>query len=530
MIEDLDALPDGGTLDADVCIVGAGPAGIALANELRGKGLDILLVEAGGMEIEPAAQDPNRAEVIGLRHLGHVEGRARAFGGAGKRWAGQCLPMDPIDFEARAWVPDSGWPIGFQALTPFYRRAEAFFRVEGDAYDGSVYPRFGLAAPAFDPATLRSMFTVYTPTIDTGRAFAAEFRRAPDCRVLLHAPVVQIETNATASRATAVRLRQRSGGTVRARAEAIILCGGGIENARLLLASDEVERRGLGNGHDLVGRFFQEHPNGFTAVLEGGNAALLQDHFRLLYGKGRRYFPKFALGEAVQRREQVLNGAAHLLFDYAAEPGTEALREIASALRRGRLPPRPVRQAARLAGDLRRVGGAVARRFLYGRSPAGSPLSIRLQCHLEQAPNPCSRVALSDERDGIGQRRARIDWRLTELERRTAEVLTDSVTVEFARLGLGRLRQEAWLRQDGWQWHLNDCYHHSGTTRMASTPCQGVVDTDGAIFGVGGLYVCGSSVFPTSGFANPTLTIVALALRLADHLRVAARARSSVVA
>jgi choline dehydrogenase-like flavoprotein len=519
MIEALDTLADGATLHADVIIVGAGPAGIAMARSLRGHGLDIILLEAGGLEIEAALQDANRAEVAGLRHLGHVEGRARALGGAAKLWAGQCLPLDPIDFEHRNWVPHSGWPISLQELQPFYRSAETFFRVADDAYDGSIYPRFGLLAPRFDQAVLRSMVTVYTPEVDTGRAVRAEFRKALDLRVLLYAPVVQIETDAAARSITGVRLKKRSGGEVTARARAVALCAGGIENARLLLASNKVMSAGLGNHNDLVGRFFQEHPNGCTAVLEGGDPVWLQDHFRLFYRRGRRYFPKFALSETVQRRERVLNATAHLVFSYLPEPGTEALREIAHALRRGRLPDSPLQQATRLASDLPRVGGAVARRFLRGRSPLGQPVSVRLQCHLEQAPDPASRITLSSERDTLGMPRARIEWRLTELERRTAQVLTAHAGDEFARLGLGTLQPEPWLTEPGWSAHLNDCYHHSGTTRMALTPRTGVVDTNGAVFGVDGLYVCGSSVFPTSGFANPTLTIVALAQRMAKHLR-----------
>jgi choline dehydrogenase-like flavoprotein len=518
MIETLDTVPDGATLHADVIIVGAGPAGIAMAQSLRGHGLDIILLEAGGVEIEAALQDANRAEVAGLRHLGHVEGRARALGGAAKLWAGQCLPLDPIDFEAREWVPHSGWPINLADLQPFYRSAEAFFRVENDAYDGSVYLRFGLSAPRFDRTVLRSMFTVYTPDVDTGRAIAAEFRKARDLRVLLYAPVVQIETNAAANQVIGTRLRKRSGGEVTAQARAVALCGGGIENARLLLASNEIAPKGLGNDQDLVGRFFQEHPNGCTAVLEGGDPVQLQDHFRLFYRRGRRYFPKFALSESVQRQERVLNATAHLVFGYPPEPGTDALREIAQALRRGRLPEKPFRQATRLAGDLPRVGGAVARRFLQGRSPMGRPLSVRLQCHLEQAPDPESRITLSTERDALGMPRARVQWRLTELERRTAEVMTARASEEFARLGLGNLRPEPWLGEPEWSTHLNDCYHHSGTTRMAETPRAGVVDTNGAVFGVNGLYVCGSSVFPTCRNTRSRM----MAARAFHHGRAAA--------
>src|SRR4051794_39312509 len=127
MIKDLRHIPDGSRLECDVCIVGAGPAGIALAQEFVNTRLQVILLESGGFEIEPAEQVLNAAEVVGLPMTGHVHGRVRAFGGAARLWAGQCLPMDPIDFEKRDWVPFSGWPIRQDALEPYYRRAETFF-------------------------------------------------------------------------------------------------------------------------------------------------------------------------------------------------------------------------------------------------------------------------------------------------------------------------------------------------------------------------------------------------------------------
>jgi choline dehydrogenase-like flavoprotein len=258
-----------------------------------------------------------------------------------------------------------------------------------------------------------------------------------------------------------------------------------------------------------------------TATLVPSDAAELQDRFRLLYGKaGRRYFPKFALAETVQRRERVLNCNAHLYFDYPEDSVQHVLRDTVLAMRRGGLAAVRLRQAARLAAGMGEIGRAAARRWLRGLSPRGSPTGIRLQCHLEQAPDRDSRVLLSPQgRDLLGLPAMMIDWRLGALEHRTLQVMTETVSHEFARLGLGRLQPAQWLHRSDWQAQVEDCCHHIGTTRMATSPATGVVDPQCQVFGVNGLFVAGGSTFPTSGYANPTLTMVALAIRLADHLK-----------
>jgi choline dehydrogenase-like flavoprotein len=173
------------------------------------------------------------------------------------------------------------------------------------------------------------------------------------------------------------------------------------------------------------------------------------------------------------------------------------------------------------ARGLPAAAAAAYRRFALGRSTLARPATIWLQAHAEQSPNPESRVVLARERDALGSNRARVEWRLTDLDRRTVETMAATVDAEFRRLGLAEGELPAWLSDAGSDWagRCRDSYHHLGTTRMADDPAQGVVDRDCQTHGVSGLYAAGGSVFPTSGFANPTLTIVALALRLADHLR-----------
>lgn len=521
MITDLHTLSADSVLDCDLCVVGAGPAGIALAREFIGTGMQVLLLAGGGIDLDPEHQELNKGESVGLAHTGHYDGRGRGFGGTGRLWAGQCLPLDAIDFERRPWVPHSGWPFGLDDLRPWYRRAERFFKVENETYDETTYAAFGIDAPRWAVDTLRTHFTVYTPEIDTGRFSLRQFRRAGNVRVLLHANVVQVELDEPGRAVAALRLRSLTGQAARVRARAYVLATGGIENARLLLASTERQSCGVGNSRDLVGRFFQEHPNGMTALLTDGDARALQTRFRLLYRNGRRYFPKFALSERLQRERHTVNCNAHLYFEHSEASGVAAIREFARAMRQRRLPDAPLKQALRIAANLGEVSRTLTQRFVQGTSSLGVPSAIRLQCYVEQAPNPLSRVKLALQRDALGVPLLQMEWRLTDQERQAANLITDVVRSEFGRLGLGKIKPDSWLTEpgDGWQPHMIDCAHHIGTTRMASTEREGVVDPDGQVFNVGRLYIAGSSVFPTSGYANPTLTIVALAIRLAEHLK-----------
>jgi choline dehydrogenase-like flavoprotein len=519
MIEDFRQYPDNTTFEADVCIIGAGPGGISLANEFVGTGWTVLLVESGGLKIEDNVQELSHGESVGLPHLGHRTGRVRAFGGTAKAWAGQCLRLDPIDFEERDWVSHSGWPISLGDLQPYYDRAEKFFEISGQSYGEEIYRRLGLEPPLWMTDTLETRFTVYTPNVDTGKFFQLRFRGSKNIKTLLHANVVQIETNEAATVALSVRIRSLNGNTGRIAARAIVLAAGGIENARLLLASTERNPNGLGNDRDLVGRYFQEHPNGGTATLTGFDVRALQRQFCISRKDGIRYFPKFALSPAAQRRHEVLNCNAHLFFHYAEDSGRQALRAFRQAIRDRRVPKQPLKHLVTLARNYKEVATLLTRAS-GGQEVSDRVVAVRLQCYLEQAPNRESRVVLSREKDALGMRRVQMKWQMKDMELRTLRVMTNLVASEFSRLKSAEVKPDEWLTSGaGWQQRLTDCAHHMGTTRMGTSPDTAVTDANCEIFDVRNLFVCGSSLFPTSGYANPTLTIVALANRLAETLK-----------
>jgi choline dehydrogenase-like flavoprotein len=217
----------------------------------------------------------------------------------------------------------------------------------------------------------------------------------------------------------------------------------------------------------------------------------------------------------------LLNCVATIGCDFPEDSAVGVLKEIVRAGRAGKRTRFSASLCKTLASGLSDVAHTAFRRFALGRSPGLKPSRIFLQCHTEQVPNPQSRVTLSDVRDALGVPRIRIDWKLHELERKTMHATTSLVGEEFQRLGLGRVVPAAWItdQKADWRSFCHEAYHHAGTTRMADDPSRGVVDRDCKVFHAEGLYVASGAVFPASGYANPTLTIAALAIRLADHLK-----------
>ncbi len=533
MIEDFDDLDDGGWLEADVCIIGAGVAGLTLACEFQGTATKVIMLESGGWDIEDATSALNEGETAGLAFNGLTNGRARAFGGTSNLWGGQCVPLDPIDFEQRAWVPHSGWPISREALAPYYEKAKQRLWIPPDEYDSSVLERFGIVPISFDRSLLHIEHTIFIAQHNLGRRNRAALQSAENIRVLLHANATDLRTNAYGTQIRSVRIRNMHGKSANVTAQVFVLCAGAIENARILLLSDANNPAGLGNEHDNVGRFFQEHPVCRCAEIETDAPQTLQTHFNLLYGRsartlrhgqGRKYLPKLALSEAVQRRLLVLNCIGQLDYEYPSGSAMQAVRDLVVALHMGRRPDNLLPTLGRVAMASPLLAKNAFRFLARGLTPAVKPARIFLDAIGEQAPDADSRIALSGTRDTLGLRKVRVNWQLTEREWRTFRVFAQTVGDEFFRLGLGTVKIADWLLDgDFSRANVWDNFHQMGTTRMADIAANGVVDQTCQVFGVDGLYVAGASVFPTSGTANPVLTITTLSLRLAETLKARLR-------
>lgn len=518
MIRDLGELEDGATIDADIAVIGAGAAGITIARELIGSRRNVLLVESGGFEADAATQALYEGRIAGRPYFPLDVARLRFFGGSTNHWDGHCRPLDPIDFEKRAWVPHSGWPITRADLDPFYARAQAVCELGPYRYESGDWPPLAPRLLGFAPEKVVNRLWQFGPPTRFGEAYRDVLTDAQNVGILTHANAVDIQVNESGSAVRAVALKSLQGKMATLRPRVLVLACGGIENARLLLASDGVEKAGIGNRHDLVGRFFMEHPHALVAF------AVRQmdlERFTPYYDTVREgttvIRAKPGVSEAAQRRLLILNGCLDLGYGYDRSEGYLALRVLGKALADGRLPDDFGGAILDVVGDL---DGMTA--GLYRRVRNENVLWFAANC--EQVPNPDSRVTLGDGRDALGMRKVRLDWRLSKLEKHSLATMCRLVGEELARLGAARMRIDPWLLSDDDSWRdIEGRYHHMGTTRMSDDPRQGVVNRDCRVHGLANLYIAGSSIFPTSGYANATLTIVALAIRLADHLKAQLR-------
>jgi choline dehydrogenase-like flavoprotein len=536
VIEDLRQMAHGTVIAADVCVLGAGAAGITLARELAASGLHVCLAEGGGAEFEYLESQVLYQGVNVGTPIALETGRLRYLGGSTNHWGGRCAPLQDMDFRRRDWVPYSGWPLQRAELDPYYVRAEKVcgFTAPWQS-DADTLRYLGDLLPAVDPKWLMPFIWHYTPPMKDapvwkwGLAYGAQLRESNNIRTLLHANFAAFTTEKNHSRVRSLTVSSLNGVTANINAKTFVLCCGGIENARLLLLGAEQNSGGFAGDGGLVGRFFMQHSRGPAAlVVSAERMTKVQEQFNILRGAdGLEIEVGLALTPQLQESERLLNCSGVLQYLGDPDSGITAAQEIWRSLLAGSWGPNLGEKVGIVAEDLSGVLEALKRRVSTGHSldREGSAVipsrSAVLLLDLEQAPDPQSRITLAADRDALGLKRVQADWRVGEMERRTALQFTTHVAAEFARLGIGRCKFEPWLQDSRKPMtdSLHETYHYIGTTRMAETPADGVVDSNCAVFGMENLYVAGSSVFPTAGQANPTLTIVALALRLADFLR-----------
>ncbi|WP_207477682.1 FAD-dependent oxidoreductase [Arenibaculum pallidiluteum] len=523
MFSDLRDLESGSTLETDVCIVGAGPAGISMAMALAGTRTRVLLLESGGFEFEPDTQDLYDGETAGLPYFDLTAARLRYFGGTSGHWDNWCNQMTGIDFRRRDWVPHSGWPIGESDLEPYYARARPICGLDRHRPLEAIWNSLRVDPLPLDPAHLDYRFWEFAGPVRFGEAYRQPLKDAPNVRVLLHANVVNVQTDPEGGAVTRLDLRTLEGKTATVTAQSYVLACGGIENARLLLASNSVESTGVGNRHDLVGRYFQEHILDVLGTVVTDDPLAMIERFGSTWLGKHGYTAGIMMSEAAQEREQVLNCSVMMRYS-ASGDAVKTMKRLQNQVKAGRLPDNLAAGVWNIVQDLDMFAYNVYRRKMLGLPVLPKPedlQAISFVCHNEQAPNPDSRVTLTGDRDRFGMQRVRLDWRTGELDKRTVMRHARALGAEFSRTGAGIFRIEPWVEDESMSWspRMEGGYHHMGTTRMAADPRQGVVDGDCQVHGVRNLYIAGSSVFPTGGNINPTLTIVALALRLADHLK-----------
>lgn len=522
MIIDFNDFEDNSSVASDICVVGAGAAGIALAREFIGSRYKVVVLESGGLHYEADSKSLYKSEITGLPHAGIHSGRERIFGGTTTTWGGQALRLDEFDFGYRDWVPFSGWPISREELDPYYDRADRLLHLGRSLEYGKVCSQFHIVPPDFDAQRLHMEFSQWSPKPNFGTVYRGALQDAPNISVMLHANVTSIIANTAGSAVEQIEFSTLGGKKGIARGRFFVLCCGGIENARILLASNRVQPEGIGNDNDLVGRYFQEHITACIGAFESCERSRLQDLFESFFVRGVKYAPLIALTHRAQAEKRILSVHGVLGFWPLADSCISSAKALYSALKRRTYPSELGSLVRNMAGNPGELLDLVYRRCLQKRAATPNEGWITVTANCEMAPNPESRIMLSDSRDSLGMRRVKLDWQVGELERTTMLEFANIACGEFERLGLGTLstsHRDSFRDPESWVSTVHDNFHHMGSTRMHDSPKLGVVDSNCCVHGVANLYIGGSSVFTTSARSNPTLTILALCLRTADRLK-----------
>jgi choline dehydrogenase-like flavoprotein len=574
---DLAQLESGQELEADLVIIGGGPAGLTIAREFFGHSTQVLILESGRIDEDSRISELNTVESIGeprtnlqierrvafhgasagsWSHAAQPYGvRCRVLGGSSHAWAGKSAAFESIDFERRPWIEHTGWPISFAELAPHIDRAADRLNLGPNVYDDRLWALIGRRPPEpqLNPDLLRSFFWQFARSridqMDLMR-FGPEFVRehADNVRVLLNATVTRIVTDAGGTSFESVEVACLEGARARVRGRAAVLAASGIENPRLLLASNQVRPAGIGNEHDVVGRYLLDHPNARVAHFGRQDALQIVKRFGFHgvshRGRMHMYMHGLALPRAIQEREGLLNCALYMMEQRAPDDPFDALKRL---LRRTSHAPLSDAFAVAKSPGLMAKGlgmkafqskavpewlktsivdtvirinpNFVAREHLSGGTPH-KLIGMAVEAISEQRPDPESRITLSEAKDPLGVPRAKIDWKVDAAARRSLLRLGQLMASEFPRVGLPAPALEDWVaagRCDDAV--VIDMAHTMGTTRMSDDPKQGVIDRNCRVHGMAGLYVAGASAFPTSSHVNPTLMILALAIRLADHLK-----------
>ncbi|MBA4169950.1 MAG: GMC family oxidoreductase [Chloroflexi bacterium] len=560
MFIDARSISAGETIDTEVAVIGSGAAGISLARDLARHGIGVTIVESGDRQLTSETQRLYAGSNVGLPYFPLDAARLRYFGGTTNHWSGTCRPLEPFDLQEHAWIPNSGWPIGIADLEPFSAEAAELCGLKSNEWS----PRHWVAESPYPALSLGSgvVTRVAQNVRSVNRRFADRFAddlHDAEARILLNANVIEIMVADPRDQVGALRVATLEGTEFTVSARSYVLAAGGIENARLLLVSRGRHPEGVGNEHGLVGRYFLEHPRFIAGLLVPFRPDIDLRFYNGHDAGGSRITGYLSLRPEVRAQEQIVDVQLRLepmypdFFVRAQDsPDVVALRALLGRTERepdwavdlarvaddvtswrrvlalgGPLPlPRPdaVAQfmgltAAEREALMPEVLGDIAT-LAYGETIGTIPTeAIALTARIDPVPNPASRVRLGADTDALGMPRVELDWQLTELDRRSVERTIELVGRAVGEAGIGRVR----LTLDGdvgtWPADLAGGWHHMGTTRMHDDPRRGVVDGDGRVHGMRNLYVSGSSVFATGGSGTPTMTLVALALRLASHLR-----------
>lgn len=507
---------------SDVCVIGAGAAGILVATQLAACGRQVILLEGGGRELEARSQEIYRSELTGRPYAGIYQGRFRTYGGTTTRWIGQIIELDNDDFGVRDWVAGSGWPFAKSELAKFYDRALEFEGLGRPNSDDELI-RKALRQDTIDVSPEFALtYSRWCPELNFTRLHEAALRDSERVSIYLHANVVELCLNDAKTAIGGVRVRNFQGREVVVTADSFVVCMGGIETTRLLL-QPAGENHAPWQISSVLGRHYQDHICCDGILVEQLSTQPPRSYFGQVEFGGVKYHNKIQLNHAEQKKYRTLNivGAIGPRRSQQKEKALDTIR-AARNVRRGIT----AREALETVLHLPGIMSQRIHQRIRGESAAWK--SLMLSVHSEQLPESKSTLSLSGTRDELGMLRTSLNWVIAKEELHSIRTYVRRAQAIFKSNGLAIVSPPPGFYDDDAVLlaMCKDSCHHMGGTRMSSSPSSGIVDTNLRLHGIANAYVCSSSVFPCSGFSNPTHTLLALAMRLSEHLDCKLRFKS----
>ena len=506
---DARTLPDNSLIEGDICIIGSGAAGISMAIDWTNTPHKVILLEGGGFSLDENIQHLYAGKTSGQRYYPLQSSRLHYFGGTTGHWAGYCSTLDPIDFIKRDWVPHSGWPISRKDLDPYYPAAGKMVEIGPFEFDESYWREkdASLVSLPFDKKIIWNKIWQFSAPTRFGERYKDTIVNAKNIQLYTYANAVDITANENVNNITEVTVKNLEGKTHTVKAKYFVLACCAIQNARLLLASNKQAPKGLGNNNDLVGRYFMDHLEVNSADLLLPAAAPLKFYMQDFFVT--KASAELAVTPEVQQLNKMLNGTASFSALDMVKNDTPMIDAFPDS-----------------ATKTLQYWAYVQQQFKTGQSQLTGDKAFkdyRLFTRMEQAPDPDSRITLDTEKDALGMPRANLNWKLSALEKSSIRKLYMLIGQQAGMANVGRVRMMDWLNDENdntsWPEFLGGGWHHMGTTRMHDDAKQGVTDANCKVHDIDNLFAAGSSCFTTSGTTNPTLSLIALTLRLSDHIK-----------
>jgi choline dehydrogenase-like flavoprotein len=516
---DLEDVPSETRFESEICVIGAGIAGLLLSEKLAGYGFRVHLLEAGGIDLEQRSQDLYKSEMRGVFHRGTTEGRFRTFGGASTRWGGQVLSYPEEVFQNRELLGHIGWPISESDIRAYYPEIFKIMGVNDLPFTDEFLERFGTREALHSP-DVRIRFSKFAPfpKRNLAETVGKQCLASDRITVFFHANAVSVDLDQKGDEIKSVTVRNYQGVQYSFKAREYIICTGTIEASRLLLSSTSIHPCGVGNLTDQVGRYFHDHVTARALLIGEQSKAIFSKYFSPYYVKNTLHSPKLEATVSLQKRLNLPEIMAQFFIHEPNDNEFALLRRTLVDLQRREISFKTVGQLPLFLSGAAQMAFALK---IRGRRIISRRAGITLNIETEQKPRSDSRIQISDEVNCLGIPKTIVDWKISEEEGEAMRRYASAVDQFLRSLGMTQLEWNPGPLDDSQTWIQagGDILHPMGGTRMGTSPDNSVVDKNLRVHGVNNLFVASCSVFPSGGSSNPTFTMMALARRLADFLK-----------